>query len=85
MQIRARQEEGLFVSPEVLTLVNNFSQAHVVMLYDIKHHRFVEVVCNFPGFLSPQPKFETMDRPVLKLCFTAQFYLSSKGEYILKP
>ena len=45
---------------------------------------FVGGVCNFLGSVSPQQKFEAMDRPVLQLCVTAQFYLASRGKYILK-
>ena len=55
-------------------------------------HDFVRGVCNFLGSVSSQQKFEAMDRPVLQpsdgpmlwLCVTAQFYLESKGKYILK-
>ena len=35
-------------------------------------------VCNFLGSVSRQQKFEAMDRPVLQLSVTAQFYLASK-------
>ena len=53
-------------------------------------------VCNFLGSVSSQQKSEMMDRlalqphvvssdrPVLQLCVTAQFYLESKGKYILE-
>ena len=53
-------------------------------------------VCNFLGSVSSQQKFEMIDRlalqphvvssdrPVLQLCVTAQFYLESKGKYILE-
>ena len=53
-------------------------------------------VCNFLGSVSSQQKFEmtdrpelqphviSSDRPVLQLCVTAQFYLESKGKYILE-
>ena len=53
-------------------------------------------ICNFLGSVSSQQKFEMMDRPelqphvissdesVLQLCVTAQFYLESKGKYILE-
>ena len=49
-------------------------------------------VCNFLSSVSSQQKFETMDEPVLppsdgpvlQLRVTAQFYLESKGKYILK-
>ena len=34
--------------------------------------------------LSPQQKFEATDGPVLNLCDIAQFYLESKGKYILE-
>ena len=55
MQIRASQVGSMFLSPKVLTLLNNnFSQAHVVIFYDIKHHRFAMVVCNFTVSLVPQ-------------------------------
>ena len=48
-------------------------------------------VCNFLGFVLSQQKFEAMggpvlqllDGPVLQLHVTAQFYLQSKGKYIL--
>ena len=39
---------------------------------------------NFLGSVLPQQKFEATDRPVLQLCVTAQFYLVSKGKYILE-
>ena len=41
-------------------------------------------VCNFLGSVSSQQKLEVVDRPVLQLHVTAQFYLESKGKYILK-
>ena len=53
-------------------------------------------VCNFLGSVSSQQKFEvtdgpllqlhviSSDGPVLQLCVTAQFYLESKGKYILE-
>ena len=41
-------------------------------------------VCNFVGSVSLQQKFEATDRPVLELCVMAQFYLASKGKYILE-
>ena len=41
-------------------------------------------VCNFLGSVSLQQKFEVTDTPVLQLRVTAQFYLASKGKYILK-
>ena len=40
-------------------------------------------VCNFLGFVFSQQKFDAMDAPVLQLHVTAQFYLQSKGKYIL--
>ena len=52
----------------------------------------VEGMCNFLGSVSSQQKFEAMDGPtlqpwagpVLQLRVTAQFYLESKGKYVLK-
>ena len=44
----------------------------------------VRRVCNFLGFVSLQQKFEMMDRPVLQFRVTAQFYLTSKGKWVLK-
>ena len=53
-------------------------------------------MCNFLGSVLSQQKFEvtdglvlqpcviSSDRPVLQLRVTAQFYLDSKGKYILK-
>ena len=53
-------------------------------------------VCNFLGSVSSQQKFEVTDGPVLQtrvissdgpvlyLRVTAQFYLESKGKYILE-
>ena len=49
-------------------------------------------VCNFLGSALLQQHFEVMDRaalqpsegPVLQLRITSQFYLESKGKYILK-
>ena len=40
--------------------------------------------CVISSVLSPQQKFEATDGPVLKLCDIAQFYLESKGKYILE-
>ena len=42
------------------------------------------IVCNFLDSVSLQQKFEATDGPVLQLCVTAQFYLESKGKYILE-
>ena len=56
---------------------------------------FVRGVCNFLDSVSSQQNFEVTDGPVLQPCVissygpvlqlhvTAQFYLESKGEYIL--
>ena len=33
---------------------------------------------------SDRPVLQSLDRPMLQLCVTAQFYLESKGKYILK-
>ena len=41
-------------------------------------------MCNFPGSVSLQQKLEVMDRPVLQLHVTAQFYLASTGKCILE-
>ena len=41
-------------------------------------------VCNFLSSVSLQQKFAVMDGPVLQLYVSAQFYLESKGKYILK-
>ena len=41
-------------------------------------------VCNFLGSVLSQQKFEAMAGPVLQLHVTAQFYLESKGQYILE-
>ena len=41
-------------------------------------------VCNFLSSVSSQQKFEVMDGPVLQPRVIAQFYLESKGKYILK-
>ena len=46
--------------------------------------RTVGTVGNFLGSVLLQQKFEEMDGPVLQLRVTAQFYLASKGKYILK-
>ena len=47
---------------------------------------FIDVggVSNVLGSVSSQQKFEVTDGPVLQLCVTAQFYLESKGKYILR-
>ena len=47
-------------------------------------HAIVRGVCNLLGSISLQQKCEAMDGPVLHLCVTAQFYLESKGKYILE-
>ena len=39
---------------------------------------------NFLGSVLPQQKLEATGGPVLQLCVTAQFYLVSKGKYILE-
>ena len=52
----------------------------------------VRGVCNFLGSVSLKQKFEATDRPALQLSdgpllqlhVTAQFYLESKGKYILE-
>jgi len=46
--------------------------------------RSVGGVCNFLSSVSPQQKFEAMDRPVLQPGDIAQFHLASKGKYILE-
>ena len=45
---------------------------------------FVKQVCNFLCSVSLQQKFEAADGPLLQPHVTAQFYLESKGKYILK-
>ena len=45
---------------------------------------YVKGVCNFLGSVSPQQKFEATDASVLLPCVIAQFYLESKGKYILE-
>ena len=45
---------------------------------------YVKGVCNFLSSVLPQQEFEVMDRSVLQLSVTAQFYLASKGKYILE-
>ena len=45
--------------------------------------RCVGGVCNFLGSVLLQQKFEATDGPVLQLCVTVQFYLVSKGKYML--
>ena len=44
----------------------------------------VSGVCNFLHSVSSQQKLEVVDGPVLQLCVTTQFYLESKGKYILE-
>ena len=48
------------------------------------HTIYVQGVCNFLGSVLPQQRFEATDGPALQLRVTAQFYLASKGKYILK-
>ena len=45
---------------------------------------YIGGVGNFLSSVSLQQKFEVMDGPVLQLCVTVQFYLESKGKYILE-
>ena len=45
---------------------------------------YVRGVYNLLGSVLLQQKFEAMDGPVLQLRVTAQFYLTSKGSYILE-
>ena len=73
-------------------------QAEVVSARLNPSHGTIDVrgVCNFLGSVSSQQKFEGTDGPVLKPCVvspdgpvlqphvTAQFYLESKGKYILE-
>ena len=59
-------------------------QKIIVLKLSLNMLHTVGGVCNFLGSFSPQQKFGVTDGPVLQLCFTAQFYLESKGKYILK-
>ena len=45
---------------------------------------YVGGVYNFLSSVLLQQKFEATDGPVLQLHVTAQFYLTSKGKYILE-
>ena len=45
---------------------------------------YVGGVYNFLSSVLLQQKFEATDGPVLQLHVTAQFYLESKGKYILQ-
>ena len=45
---------------------------------------YVKGVCNFLGSVSPQQKFEATNGSVLLPCVVAQFYIESKGKYILE-
>ena len=46
-------------------------------------HGYVRGACNFLGSVLWQQKFEVTDGLVLQFCVTAQFYLTSRGKYIL--
>ena len=59
--------------------VSEFSQEERQTADDV-----VRGVCNFLGSISLQQKSEVMDGPVLHLRGTAQFYLESKGKYLLE-
>ena len=61
-------------------------QAEVVSARLNPSHGTIDVrgVCNFLGSVSSQQKFEATDGQVLQPHITAQFYLESKGKYILE-
>ena len=46
--------------------------------------KIVRGVCTFLGYVLPQQQIEVTDAPVLQPGVTAQFYLASKGKYILE-
>ena len=52
-------------------------------LFQKKFSDSVGGVCNFLGSVSSQQKFEATDGSVLQLHVIPQFYLESKGKYIL--
>ena len=61
------------MDPEIVILVNQTQKD--------KYH-IVRGMSNFLSSVSPQQKFETADQCCSVV--TAQFYLASKGKYILK-
>ena len=60
-------------------------QADVVSARLNPSHGTIDVrgVCNFLGSVPSQQNSEVTDGPVLQPRVTAQFYLESKGKYIL--
>ena len=63
-----------------------FGSLHKIIVLKLSCNMFHTIggVGNFLGSVSPQQKFEVTGGPVLQLCLTAQFYLESKGIYILE-
>ena len=69
----------------------NLSRHQGLQLAEVRRHivcsvasvMSIEGVCNFLGSVSLQQKFEVMDWSMFQLYVTAQFYLASKGKYIL--
>jgi len=61
-------------------------QAEVVSARLNPSHGIIDVrgVCNFLSSVSSQQKFEATDGQVLQPHITSQFYLESKGKYILE-
>ena len=80
------QELSLSWASAVLSLCLVGGRAEVVSARLNPSHSTIDVggVCNFLGSVSPQQKFETMDRPGLQLHVTAQFYWANKGKCILE-
>ena len=77
--------ESVYFTPLDLEILNFKSTRQDLKLRNSVHMgRCVGGVCNFLGSVLLQQKFEATDGPVLQLCFTVQFYLVSKGKYILE-
>ena len=65
-----------------LTLCDAIYIKYIVKLFPLLATVMCQEVCNFLGSVSPQQRFEMVDR-----CYsfvTAQFYLASKGYYALE-
>ena len=77
--------ESVYFTPLDLEILNFKSTRQDLKLRNSVHMgRCVGGVCSFLGSVLLQQKFEATDGPVLQLCVTVQFYLVSKGKYILE-
>ena len=76
---RTIHQQNCFIWLSTWTHRKNYHLSVLVILLGC-----VRGVCNFLGSVSPQQKFEAMDRPLLQLGDTAWFHLASKRKPSLK-